>query len=535
MNIMKKGFIQLGKLLSLNASRLFLLSALSLYSWQAHADWSRYETTNFTLYSEKNEEASLQFLKQLERYRQFLIEVAGLTPRPDSLKLTVYFAKNSRSYQDITRSKGSLGLFSNSEDGPISVFYDEKKPGLFKIDGEQVLRHEYVHFLQFQSVPAPYPFWYQEGFAEYLSSVKYRDGAMWVGEILMARAAALHVNDWIYIRKLVEGDRREWGKGYSIYGQSWLLTHMLYTHEKYRSGRSALLKMLADGTEPREAFETAFGVNYQTLDTDLRDYYKAGKFYSYKFIIDEPDFEAHGPVALSKPEQEIATLRAKLALSRSKKPAKRLVRTVRKALKRDPENSALHEIMLKAWTNADDWPGAAEQAKKSLAIPGLSAAAKAVAGEVLWQAEYERLLDLNKDKIDEDSNAEPDLGFEKEFLQKVRGYLEEGIKADPNNARARMWHAGTYIYGGQNNFSAAEDSIKQAYVLYPQSWTIRRQYADLLYTQESYAQACRLYGPLFRTTRSKRERSNIKERLQGLAPNHPECAIRELEKAEEET
>ena len=77
-----------------------------------------------------------------------------------------------------------------------------------------------VHFLQFQSVPAPYPFWYQEGFAEYLSSVKYRDGAMWVGEILMARAAALHVNDWIYIRKLVEGDRREWGNGYSIYGQS---------------------------------------------------------------------------------------------------------------------------------------------------------------------------------------------------------------------------------------------------------------------------------------------------------------------------
>ena len=507
---------------------------LLLSSANSHADWARYNTPNFTLFSERNEEDFVQFLKDLERYRQFLIEVAGLTPRPGSLKLTIYFAKNSRSYRDITQSKGSLGLFWNSQEGPVSVFYSGKQLGLFKIEGEQVLRHEYVHFLQFQSAPAPYPFWYQEGFAEYLSSVKYRDGAMWVGEILMARAAALKVNEWLYVRKLVEGDRDEWD-GYSIYGQSWLLTHMLYTDPKYRTGRSTLLQLLADGAKPREAFETAFGVNYQSLDTDMRDYYKAGKFYSYKFVIEEPVFDIEGPIVLSDKEAEAAKWRAKLALRRSEKAARRLVRDLKKALKKDPHNNDLHEILLKAWTNANDWDAAAVQAKQSLAMPAVSPAVKAIAGEVLWQAEVERRRALLKDAKDEENegSSDPDLGLDDMFLQTVRGYMEEGIDADPLNARARMWHAGTYIYGGQNDFDAAAESIKQAYILYPQRWRIRRQYADLLYTQKSFDQACLLYGPLYRTTRSKSELKGIKARLKELAPDHPDCKIRELEETPE--
>lgn len=513
--------------------RLLIFVVCLLTSLQsAHAEWAKYETDNFVLYSEKSDEESQHFLRGLELYRKFLIEVAQLQPRPGSLRLTIYFAKNKRSYHELTNSRGSLGIFMTSDEGPISVFYNDESPGQFKIDGEQILRHEYVHFLQFQSAPNRYPFWYQEGFAEYLSSVKYKDGAMWVGEILMARAAALHVSEWIYVRKLLEADRREWGK-YPIYGQSWLLTHMLYTSEKYRHGRSNLLQLLADDVEPRAAIEKAFSVNYQTLDTDMRNYFKDGKFYSYQFNIEPPEIEIIGPHKLDSLGSKIIKSRAKLALSRSKKVAGRLVKDTQKALKKDALNHELREILLKAMTRAGDWPTAAKTAKEYLAMPQPLPATRAAAAEVLFRAEHQRLMKNKNDEVDENASQDPDLQFDPEFLKTVRQHLEAEISHNEQNARARMWHAGTYIYGGEKNFSAAANSITEAFVLYPQSWRIRRQYADLLYEDGEYQQACLLYVPLYRTVGSGREKNGIKLRLKELSLNHPECSVRELEESDD--
>lgn len=59
------------------------------------------------------------------------------------------------------------------------------------------LLHEYVLHFMFQDTRAAYPAWYVEGFAEYLSTATFAEGAMSVGTPDKGRACTLGLAGWL--------------------------------------------------------------------------------------------------------------------------------------------------------------------------------------------------------------------------------------------------------------------------------------------------------------------------------------------------
>jgi len=488
------------------SSWLFL--ALACMSASANANWLRIETQNFIVYSEAKEEKTLELLEELEQYRHFLIQHGGVAPRGNALKLTIFFARSRARYNALATARGSVGVFTLTANGPIAMFYDTGRGGLYRQDGKQILFHEYVHYLQRQSAPTQYPLWYREGFAEYLSSVRFAEDGVSLGEILLARAENLSRLDWIYMKQLLEA-KNFLKKGAVFYAQSWLLTHMLYTSPDYRSGVSAFLDLLEQDIEPEVALRQVYDIEYSRIDQDLRQYFKRGQIFAYQYPVVDPDVKILTQQKLDKAASVMVDKTARLAFANGARGYKAIVKSTKRQLNKNPRNTELNLNLAEALIALNQQAEAEAVTRRLLTnVPDMPEA-HALLGEIIlhraWSAQRK---------------AETDFPDESKLVE-ARAHLEIAINQMARNARARKWYAGSYIYGGHQGFDKAEKAITEAYGIYPQEWHIRRQFADLLFYKGDQVNACKLYRPLYRTTYSKDE----KKRLENRADKMENCEL----------
>ena len=479
------------------------------------AGWLKIETTNFEIYSEEDEKLTQSLALELERYRSFLIETAGIEANGRPLKLRVYVAEDPSSYRRLSDHKTSAGQFSNRRDGPAAILYHREKSWKYGQDSKQVLFHEYVHYLQYQGTPTPYPIWYQEGLAEYLSSVRSIKGGLQVGEVLLTRIPTLYADDWYHVKKLLEADIVP-DRGAVFYGQSWLLTHMLYSSQKFRAGRSAFLNMLAKGTEPLEALRAVYKMEYATLDFALREYFKARKYLAFKFPVGDPGFEIFPAKHLSKEAGEILSLEVRVEYARKDRTNKKLQKMVRQARRKHGALETLDRMEIQLHADQSNWDEAEALAfdrwggKKHSELEPLS---NALFGEVILRNQMQLLKTEVIKKLDP------------EKVEKARQYLRSAAEVDQRNARARFWLAGSFIDGDQKNYRAAEKNIMEAYALYPQYRRIRYQYVHLLNAEGNYVAACNIARPLYRTAYGEKERKRLKEMIAGFNGGVEACPL----------
>ncbi len=499
--------------MSIYARKLSIATALFLFlgSQPSYATWLKVESENFVLFSEAKEDRTLEFLNELERYRAFLIRNGGVRPNLGGLKLSIYFTESHSRYSALTGSRGSLGIFKLTENGPITVFFQPKPPsklvqqrrGPHQNEERQVLFHEYVHFLQFQAVPTQYPLWYREGFAEYLSSVVFREKDTIVGKVLYGRARTLHRFDWLETKVLLEAKKFP-KKGYTFYAQSWLLSHMLYTLPRYRDNISAFLNLLAENVEPAVALQQAYGIDYAQLDKDIKQYFKNGQLYAFPYPPVKVTLQILSQETLSKVEGTLVDKKIRLAFSRSPRVYKAIADSIKKQLKKRPKNIELGQALTEALMGQKKW-GAAQKVANDLLtqMPELHTTRALLGESILLQT------------FDQQTKRKTELPNEAKLIE-ARRHLSAAIAVMPRNARARKSYAGSFIYGGLSDFDSAEHAISEAYALYPQDWQIRRQYADLLFHRGDQTNACKLYRPLYHTAGSEDEKKRLKARLKEM-------------------
>lgn len=487
-----------------------ILLSLAFFAIPANANWLRIETTNFIIYSEEKEEKTVRFLKELELYRQFLIEHGGVSPRGDALKLTIFFPRNRVRYKALTGSGGSVGIFSLTNNGPRAAFYDTTSRYIYRQEGAQILFHEYVHFLQRQSVPTQYPLWYREGFAEYLSSVRFLENGVSLGEILLGRAENLNRIGWLDVQHILEASELK-KDGAIFYAQSWLLTHMLYTDQEYRSGISKFLDLLEEDVAPSVALQEVYGIDYAKLGADLKQYFKKGQIFAYQYPANKAKIEIVSRKELGKGESIMLDKSTRLAFAHTERAYEAILKSTRNQLKKSPRNTELNIILIEALLERGQWREAEPIARQLVDDRPDMPEASALLGETILRRAWD---EQRRNKADRPNN---------EKLVEGRGYLETAITALPRNARAQKWYAGSFIYGGHSDFVAAEQAILEAYNLYPQNWQIRRQFADLLYEREDYINACKLYKPLFRTANSEDEKKRLTIRMKYMTDNYHQC------------
>ena len=272
------------------------------------ASWLRLETPHFEVLTDTNERTAREVLERLERIRQAFGH-EKLNPLP----VRVYLFRSEKEFQPFRPSGVTAGFYQSGPERDIIVMHNGS-------DTSHVVFHEYVHLALHHS-SAKLPMWFEEGLAEFYSTIETYGAKLRVGRPVGSHVRRLADSRWLTAEEMWSTNKaspnyNEREKVGIFYAESWALVHMLNIAPEYRKNLQAFASLIEDGVPGRAAFEKAFG---RTMDRALRD---------LRTIVDERIFLSQdlawepsaSPVpmqrALTKEEAELLRGELYLALGR---------------------------------------------------------------------------------------------------------------------------------------------------------------------------------------------------------------------------
>ena len=254
----------------------FLLWGLSLSAIADMDEWQRYQTSNFTIYSDKDADDVEEVLSNFEIFRATVNQLVSIKDDAVLAPATIYMFNSSADFRRFTKSRNTAGYYVNSSNGPIMVV----GPKALGIDSMSVLYHEYIHYLVRARSPMKYPTWYDEGIAEFFSTIKIGKDKVTIGGIPKHRETML-----ISFRPMALEELFSLSNTYSnssfkadqIYSSAWLAVNFL-TLSKLNGGEDfappmkQFLARFNNGVEWREAFDQSFDISLEQLDEKMRAY-----------------------------------------------------------------------------------------------------------------------------------------------------------------------------------------------------------------------------------------------------------------------
>jgi len=162
--------------------------------------------------------------------------------------------------------RGVAGWATTALEGEISFVLAQPSP----VATRHVLLHEYTHLILSRNRRTPLPRWYDEGMAEYFSTLSIRDGALVVGAIPGDRLHWVVARDPLPLAILFgESLPRSGEEVLDYYATSWALTHYLLSTPELRRQLSVFVDHLGRGEELDLAREAAFGRSFEDIERDL--------------------------------------------------------------------------------------------------------------------------------------------------------------------------------------------------------------------------------------------------------------------------
>jgi hypothetical protein len=265
--------------------------ALAAMAWgdpavSAADPWTRYENRHFVAYSNAPGKKVLPLLGDLENFRAAFVQVGNITVPDGGPKTTVLIPAEKKEFQKLASSRLQAGFATY--DGKSTLIVMPAQGG--KDWTRTVIRHEYGHAL-LRYKRFGYPAWYEEGFAELVSSTEIvKDGqAFTIGSPPQrAEQNGPPVFGWdvLVSDEFKPHELTNLRLGSSAYAQAWLLAHYatLGNDLKNAPRLQAYFDRLKEGEASTPAFEAAFGVKIDDLwETTLKPYARRMPYYTFPF------------------------------------------------------------------------------------------------------------------------------------------------------------------------------------------------------------------------------------------------------------
>jgi tetratricopeptide (TPR) repeat protein len=280
--------------------------------------WRLLETPRFRIASAHSESWLQQAVAQLESYHDLLITLTQIHPAPNTVKLDVILAPDSRALYWMLPGAGLEktlgGIYLPSPHGIVAVAVEDETNADYRVTPLVKLQHEYAHHFMLQNSPLTYPSWYSEGFAEYVSDAVFDATTVDVGRGQKMRTNWLVGQGWLSLREVLERPEMTDARKVSrFYAQSWLLCHYLFQTIGGRDILSAYFKALQEGVASVPAMERAFAKPLAEIELLLRAH--ADKPYRFTRLARPPAPQTPYPLtALAPASEKLLSLRAGLAL-----------------------------------------------------------------------------------------------------------------------------------------------------------------------------------------------------------------------------
>lgn len=244
----------------------------------ANAAWYEARSKHFVIYADQNPKTLNDFANRLERFDRAVRLARNMADPPvaDGNRLTVFVMPTAAAVQALYGDKSGFidGFYKGLATGPIAYVAHRTVSDAPEDFANILFFHEYSHHLMFQAIDRPLPEWYVEGFAEFMSTVRFeKEGAIGLGAPANHRAWSLLEGAPLPLETLFTVNSRALSNEQrdSFYARGWLLVHYL-TFEKSRAGQlDRYADLFAKGTPSLDAARAAFG-DLGQLDRDLKSY-----------------------------------------------------------------------------------------------------------------------------------------------------------------------------------------------------------------------------------------------------------------------
>lgn len=358
-----------------NMFRAVAVLWLLVSSVAANADWHEASTDHFVIFADQDPDRLRKFADRLERYHRAL-EIILNADRPNpspSNRVFVYMVQSDAAVRKLYGDKRSFvqGFYQPRAGGSVAFVPENVSGSDDALDPYRILFHEYAHHFLIGSSAENYPLWFSEGFAEFLSSVKFeRDGGIGLGAPANHRGYELMVAKSVPIERLLDtaGYLKSRTKAYDeFYGRSWLLFHYLQLSGQRRGQLTAYRNALREGKSEAGAAAAAFG-DLTLLDKELDKYLRQPRMNYFPISVDKLTI---GNIALRKLDKAEAA--AMPVIMRSKRgvdeeTAKLVLPDARAVAAQYPQHPAVLSALAEAEFDAGNDAAAIAAADKAIAV-----------------------------------------------------------------------------------------------------------------------------------------------------------------------
>ena len=385
----------------------------------AKDNWVSVRTKNFQLLGNANEKEIKNVGLKLEQFREAFTNIFPNIRFNTPVPTTVIVFKSDSSYAPFKPGPNIAGYFQSGPDVNYITLTTE-------VHGEQdpfnVIFHEYTHLLV-NNTFSDAPVWFNEGLAEYYSTFSITDDQKVVlGKLIPNHVFLLRENKMLPLKTLFQVDQKspyynERNKQSIFYAQSWALMHYLLIGKKTGQVEQLgkFLALISSKMPMEQAFQQAFGVTFDKMEKDLRDYVNQNRYYSVSGHFErklEADTSAE---AMPLTEAEVQAYLGDLLLHSNRKDA---YTYLEKAVKLDPNLAMAHASLGMAYFRE----GKIDEAHASLE--------RAVAANSQnYLAHYYYAFTLSRSGPNGGPTA---AGYPADLVAKIREHLQKAIALRPD-------------------------------------------------------------------------------------------------------
>lgn len=242
------------------------------------ANWIVVESPRFEIFSTMPKERTLELARDLEQFHALVLTLTGATEIESPIPTRIFAFAKSSDYRRFAPRRSAGSFHSGVRWNTILLTGYGKR-----LNAQDILLHEYVHFVVRQGTIRQLPVWWDEGYAEVLSTARKQMGYVEIGGVPKERAPWIVHGDWLDMRRVISAtgydDFSEVELG-MFYAQAWALVHYLLLD---RDDPGSIVRELPEyldavelGFSPVAAFEKAFGESPRDAQRAIREKLRKG-------------------------------------------------------------------------------------------------------------------------------------------------------------------------------------------------------------------------------------------------------------------
>jgi Flp pilus assembly protein TadD len=321
-----------------------LASASVLPAHSSDKHWFEIRSAHFRVVTDLSTKRGVEVARRCEQMRAAFALLMNHATTHDPAPLLI-FALGGQKEVDEFAADGKRGKHAG-------LFLPGTDESFILVDASgdpwRAVYHEYAHELLNANTSTTVQTWFDEGFAEYFSTLEPSPKGTRLGmvpltelQFLRQNGKLMRLGDLTAVRQESQAYSQNGSAQAMFYAESWLLVHYLFDHQLI-SRAEPFFALMASGKSLAEASRAEFGMSPARLESDLLEYAKGERFRYFSLPATDAPFETTvTELSVGTAQALAADVRWHTKSQHSKKDGAAYVAELRALLQKEPGNPVM--------------------------------------------------------------------------------------------------------------------------------------------------------------------------------------------------